>query len=137
MFLNSYLPPSLNILTKVASHQWKHKPFYLNQEFVSIYQMSLKSMFLIYLVFSQNLADIPTSNYNISMKCCEGVLNFLNKVRFSFISNVAWLKKEINKVQCVTMMKGALVKMFKMLIGIQIWYCYKQGCNILVQKDTV
>lgn len=47
MFLNCYLPLSLNILTKVASHQWKQEPLYLNQESVSIYQISLKSFLLI------------------------------------------------------------------------------------------
>ena len=97
MFLNCYLPLSLNILTKVASHQWKQEPLYLNQESVSIYQISLKSflysMFLTYLVFGQNLADIPISHCNTGVKCCEGVLSFLSKGGFSFISNVTWLKK--------------------------------------------
>lgn len=44
-------------------------------------------MFLMYLFFGQNLADIPTL-YHIDMKCCEGALSLLSKVGFSFISNV-------------------------------------------------
>lgn len=41
-----------------------------------------------YLVISQNLADIPTLHHNIDMKFCEGALSLLNKIGLSFIFNV-------------------------------------------------